>query len=53
MVMAVPTAFVAIIMWWLGILGYYLVVVVLLTVGSLIGVGVAWVGRKLGIRIND
>ncbi len=41
------------IMWWLGVLGHYLIVVGLLTVGTLIGAGAARVGRKLGIRIND
>ena len=53
MVLALPIVFVAFIMWWLDFLGPYLVTLGLLTVGTLIGVGVAWVGRKLGIRIND
>jgi hypothetical protein len=45
--------FVGTIMWLLGVLGQYLVVLGLLTVGSLIGAGVTWVGRKLQIKIND
>ncbi len=53
MVLIALVVFWGLVMWWLGILSYYLVVLGLLTVGSLIGAGIAWVGRKLQIRIND